>query len=289
MSGVPHYPLPPRGGIGLKPAHFADLLGAAARGAGPHWVEIHPQNYMMAGGPMHQWLGAVRSALPLSMHSVGLSLGDPGGVDRDELERLAVLVDRYEPAMVSDHLAWSSIDGESIPDLLELPLDRATLHHFAGEVSRVQDRLQRSMLIENPSRMVAFANDDYDEPEFLAELSRISGCGLLLDINNVIVSSINLGFNATDYVDRIDLALVGEIHVAGHAIEDHGDGFLIAIDDHGSSVSEQCWALLDHVITRGGPKPVLVERDNDVPHFAELAAETRRADGILLGALSDAA
>lgn len=289
MSGAPQRPLPARGGIGLKPSHFADVLDAAGRGVGPHWVEVHPQNYMMAGGPMHRWLTTVCDVLPVSFHSVGLSLGDPGGCDTEELERLAVLADRYQPAMISDHLSWSSLDGERIPDLLEVPMSDASLAHFASEIDRVQDRLRRPILVENPSRMLAFAGDDYDEPAFLAELCARSGCGLLLDVNNAIVSSINLGFDPEEYFDAIDALLVGEIHIAGHCIEDHGNGVCLAIDDHGSPVGEQCWDLLARLIQRIGPRPVLVERDNDVPAFAELAAECARADGLLLMELADAA
>ena len=289
MSGALQRPLPARGGIGLKASHFADVLDAAGRGAGLHWAEVHPQNYMMAGGPMHGWLTAIREVLPVSFHSVGLSLGDPAGCDRDQLERLAILIDRYQPAMVSDHLSWSSLAGERIPDLLEAPMTQASLTHFATAVSRVQDRLQRPILVENPSRMLAFAGDDYDEPAFLANLCARSGCGLLLDVNNVIVSSINLGFDPIDYLDVIDGQLVGEIHVAGHSIEDHGPGIRLAIDDHGSPISEQCWGLLARLIDRIGPKPVLVERDNDVPEFAELAAECARADRLLSMELAHAA
>jgi uncharacterized protein (UPF0276 family) len=289
MSGAPHCPLPPRGGIGLKPIHFADLLDAAERGAGPHWAEVHPQNYMMAGGPMHRWLTAVREALPISFHSVGLSLGDPDGIDSDELERLAALVERYEPAMVSDHLSWSSLDGERIPDLLEMPMTRDSLGHFVRQVDQVQERLRRRILIENPSRMLAFADDGFEEPEFLTELCSRSGCGLLLDVNNVIVSAINLGLDAEAHLDAINPGLVGEIHIAGHFIEDHGGGEILAIDDHGSPVSEQCWASLNRFLLRSGPKPVLVERDNNVPPFAELAAEVARADAPLAIGFADAA
>jgi len=281
MSGAPPWPLPPRGGIGLKPCHFTDVLGAAGRGA-PQWVEVHPQNYMMAGGPMHRWLTSIRDVLPLSFHSVGLSLGDPAGVDRAELERLAALVNRYQPSSISDHLSWSSLDGEQIPDLLPMPMTCASLAHFASEISRVQDRLGCTILVENPSRMLAFAHDEFDEPDFLAELCARSGCGLLFDVNNVIVSSINLGLDPVAYLDAIEPALVGEIHIAGHSLEEHEGVALLAIDDHGSPVGEQCWALLGRFLRRAGPKPVLVERDNDVPAYAELAAEVARADALLV-------
>lgn len=281
-------PPAPSGGIGLKSEHFTDFLDAAARGTGPKWVEVHPQNYMMAGGPMHRWLTAVREVAPVSFHSVGLSLGDPGGVDLEELERLAGLVDRYQPALVSDHLSWSSIDGEAFPDLLPLPMTHESLDHFVAQVDYVQERLGRRMLIENPSRMIAFAGDDYSEQDFLAELVKRSGCGLILDVNNVIVQEINLGIDANAYIDAVDGQAVGEIHVAGHALEDHG-GELLAIDDHGSPVSEECWSLLERLLDRIGPKPVLVERDNAIPSFEELAAEAARADQICQRSLADAA
>ena len=269
MFGVPPHPLPARGGIGLKSPHFTDVLDAAGRGAGPQWVEVHPQNYMMAGGPMHRWLTGIRAVIPVSFHSVGLSLGDPSGCDHDELERLALLADRYQPAMISDHLSWSSLDGERIPDLLEMPMTHASLTHFASQVGRVQDRLGQAILVENPSRMLAFAGDDFDEPSFLAALCARSGCGLLLDVNNVIVSGINLGFDPQAYLDAIDARL--------------------AIDDHGSPVGEHCWHLLERLVARIGSRPVLVERDNDIPAFADLADECARADALLTMALADAA
>lgn len=281
--------LPHRGGIGLKPAHYADLLAAHDRGAAPAWVEVHPQNYFGAGGPPHRWLTAVAERLPLSFHSVGLSLGSPGGLDRDELDALAALTERYQPAMVSDHLSWSSVDGEKFPDLLPLPMTSATLSHFAREIDRVQDRLGRSILIENPSRVLAFRGDEFDEPGFLCELAARSGCGLLLDINNILVGAINLGLDPHFYVDSIAPGLVGEVHVAGHKVERHEDGARTAIDDHGSPVSEECWRLLERFLARSGPRPVLVERDNDVPPFAELAAEAQRADAMLTREIRNAA
>lgn len=289
MAGEPHDDLPPRGGIGLKSCHFGGMLESAARGDGPQWAEIHPQNYWMPGGPMHHWLAAIRREIPVSFHSVGLSLGDPDGLDSQELDRLAALAERYQPAMISDHLSWSSLAGERIPDLLPLPMNHDSLAHFVAQVSRAQDRLGRTILIENPSRLLAFVGDEWDEPAFLAELCRRSGCGLLLDINNVIVTAINLGFDPMIFLQRIDPALVGEIHVAGHSVEDHGATGPIAIDDHGSPVSEQCWSLLQLFLRRSGPKPVLVERDNNVPAFAELAAEVARADTMIVMDLADAA
>lgn len=289
MAGAANESLPNRGGIGLKAPHFRAVLEAAKRGAGPAWAEIHPQNYAMAGGPLHNWLTAIGEFLPLSFHSVGLSLGDPDGCDREELERLACLVDRYQPGAVSDHLSWSSLSGERIPDLLPCPLTRDSLAHVVCEVSRVQDRLKRNILVENPSRMIVFAGDDYDEPEFLAELCKRSGCELLLDINNVLVSSMNLGFDPQQWLSSIDTAIVGEIHVAGHSIREPEPGLRIVVDDHGSAVSEGCWRLLAAFIDRAGPRPVLVERDNAVPAYSELAAEVSRADALLSGEIANAA
>ena len=276
--------LPPRAGIGLKSPHFAPFLDSRRQGAGavPTWVEVHPQNFMMGGGPMHRWLTAIREVAPLSFHSVGLSIGDPYGHDRDELERLAPLVRRYEPAMVSDHLSWSSIGGEYLPDLLPPPMTERTLDHFVREVSIIQERLGRTILIENPSRMLAFADDTFAEADFLSELSRRAGCGLLIDVNNVLVSRTNVGLDPLAYIDALPHATIGEVHIAGHAIEDHGDGALLAIDDHGSPVSEECWSLLEALLQRTGPRPVLLERDNDVPAFDELVAEATRADTLLL-------
>src|SRR3989344_5460704 len=236
--------LPRRAGFGLKPEHYADVLAAAERATLPAWAEIHPQNYFGAGGPPHRWLTAAAAHLPLSFHSVGLSLGAAAGVDADELEALALLCDRYQPAMVSDHLSWSNGGDDKFPDLLPVPYSHAALDHFAVQVDRVQQRLRRPMLIENPSRYVAYTGDDWSEVDFLHELCRRSGCGLILDINNVEVSAYNLGLDPDAWLAAVDPALVGEIHVAGHAVQDDGMGGTIAIDDHGSAVRASCWDRL---------------------------------------------
>ena len=232
----------------------------------------------------------MREAVPVSFHSVGLSLGSPGGPDRDELEALAALSDRFKPAMVSDHLSWSHLDGDKMPDLLAMPMTAETLRNFVQAVDAVQDRLWRTILIENPSRTRAFRGDSYSEAEFLIELARRSGCGLLIDVNNILVGATNLGFDPNAYVDAIASAPIGEIHIAGHSVEiDPDDGAGTAIDDHGSAVSEQCWSLLERLLARTGPLPVLLERDNNVPSYEELAAEAARADRLLTQELADAA
>lgn len=269
----------PGAGIGLKPQHYGSLL-AASRGGAISFVEVHPQNYFMAGGPAHRWLEAVAAEYPLSFHSVGLSLGGANGLDAHELEALAMLVDRYQPALVSDHLAWCATPDERFPDLLPLPMTPAVLTHVADQVSRVQDRLRRPMLVENPSRMLAFADDAMDEPDFLNQLARRTGCGILLDLNNVLVSATNLGLSAWDYLDAIDPVLVGEVHIAGHAVEAHGSGPL-AIDDHGSPPSDQVWTMLAAFLAAAGPRPVLMEWDTDVPDFATLEALAARAAALL--------
>lgn len=281
MSVPPLHSLPLRAGIGLRSRHYADVLDAAERGAAPAWAEVHPQNYFGAGGPPHRWLTAIADHLPLSFHSVGLSLGSASGVDADELEALAALCDRYEPAMVSDHLSWSNGPDDKFPDLLPIPYTNAALDHFVGEVARVQNRLGRSILIENPSRYLAYAKSDWDEVQFLHELCRRSGCRLLLDINNVEVSAFNLGLDPAPWLDAFDPALVGEIHVAGHAVKDDEMGGLIAIDDHGSAVRPRCWDLLATFLRRAGPKPVLVEWDTDVPDYDVLMAEAAKADALI--------
>ena len=280
--------LPRRAGFGLKPEHHADVLAAAERASLPAWAEVHPQNYFGAGGPPHRWLTAIAEHLPLSFHSVGLSIGSAAGVDREELTALAALCDRYEPAMISDHLSWSNGPHDKFPDLLPLPYTHAALDHFAVQLDRVQSVLGRTILIENPSRYLAFADDDWSEVEFLHELCRRSGCGLLLDINNVEVSAFNLGFDPAAWLDDLSRHLVGEIHVAGHARQDDDMGGSIAIDDHGSAVRDTCWALLARFVQRAGPRPVLVEWDSDVPAFAVLMAEVAKAEALLLAERVDA-
>ena len=283
--------LPSLVGIGLKPEHYASVLQSvsasnsahsAALGEAPAWLEVHPQNYYGAGGPPHRWLSAIAEHRALSFHSVGLSLGSAAGCDRDDLKQLAALCDRYEPSMVSDHLSWSGSAANRYPDLLPIPYTDEALGHFTAQISNVQDRLKRRILIENPSRYLAYAGDDMDEVDFLHLLCERSGCGILFDINNVVVSATNLGFEPITMIDSIDPALVGEIHLAGHAREEFDDGPLL-IDDHGSPVSELTWALFARFIQRAGARPVLIEWDTDVPDYATLMGEADKA-GLVMAA-----
>jgi uncharacterized protein len=272
-------------GIGLKPEHYAQVLQPLSASdpldcPHPAWCEVHPQNYFGAGGPPHRWLEAVAETYPLSFHSVGLSLGSAAGVDTIELEQLVALCDRYQPAMVSDHLSWSGSASNRYPDLLPIPYTHQALHHFSEQVSRAQDRLKRPMLIENPSRYLAFAHDEMEEADFMHQLCARSGCGILYDINNVEVSATNLGLNPDVMIDAIDPKLVGEVHLAGHAREEHDDGVLL-IDDHGSAVSDITWGLFQRFIARAGRKPVLIEWDTNVPEYPVLMAEAAKADAIM--------
>ena len=277
--------LPPLIGIGLKPAHYRDVLEPQPGFPLPGWVEVHPQNYFVDGGPPHRWLSAIAERYPLSFHSVGLSIGTADGLDTGELEELAALCDRYDPASVSDHLSWSGNSGDRYPDLLPIAYTRAALDHVAAQVDRVQGRLQRRILVENPSRYLAFAHDEMDEVEFIHALCRRTGCGLLFDINNVEVSCTNLQSDPLAYVDAIDPALVGEIHLAGHATEWH-DGKPLLIDDHGSHVTDLTWSLFERFVRRAGAKPVLIEWDTNVPDYAVLIAEAERAASIVERAVS---
>jgi uncharacterized protein len=275
--------LPPTMGIGLKPQHYLAVL---ARGDAvlpntipPDWVEIHPQNYFFDGGPPHRWLSAIAEEKPLSFHSTGLSLGSASGLDVEELDRLAKLVSCYNPASVSDHLSWSNTPNDHMPDLFPIPYTKDALLHFADQVGYVQDRLARRILIENPSRMFAFAADEMDEVTFLNALCAKSGCGILLDLNNVEVSATNIGFDAEAYVDAVDLDHVGEVHLAGHAVEQHESGPLL-IDDHGSPMSAFTLALYDRLCRRAGPLPTLIEWDTNVPDYAVLLDEMNRARSV---------
>ena len=274
--------LPRSGGIGLKSVHYSDVLDDIAKAKRPSWVEVHPQNYFGDGGPAHRWLTAIAGVYPLSFHSVGLSLGSADGLNAADLEKLAALCDRYQPAMVSDHLSWSGNAHDRYPDLLPIPYTQQALDHVAGEIGKVQDRLKRSMLIENPSRYLSYRDDEMSETDFIHALCRQAGCGLLFDINNVEVTATNVGLDMNAYIDAIDPAIVGEIHLAGHARENHDSGPLL-IDDHGSTVSDITWRLYRRFITRAGSKPTLIEWDTDVPEYAVLMAEVAKIDNVIGG------
>jgi uncharacterized protein len=270
-------PLPAAAGVGFKPEHFnAIRAGAAPVG----FLEVHAENYMGAGGPPHAQLTALRADFALSLHGVGLSIGGAGPLDADHLDRLAALIRRYQPESFSEHLAWSSHETGYLNDLLPLPYTAETLALVADHIDQVQDRLGVRMLLENPSTYVLFAQSTMSETDFLAEVARRTGCGLLLDVNNVFVSATNHRTDAMAYLDAFPLAHVGEIHLGGHTEESLPSGPLL-IDAHGSPVADPVWALYGAVLDRTGPLPTLIEWDNDVPAFDVLLAEARRAEAAL--------
>ena len=256
-------------GLGLKPAHFDAALACPAEGL---WFEVHPENYLVAGGPRLRWLEAVRAAHPVSLHGVSLSLAGTSLPDADHLQRFAALVRRIEPALVSEHLAWSAFDDACFPDLLPFPRSTESLHRIASAIDQTQTALGRRIAIENPSHYLRIDGHEWDEIDFLKELVRRTGCGLLLDVNNVHVSARNLGFDAIGYLNRFPGEAVMEIHLAGHST-DPSLGEALLIDSHDAPVAPEVWSLYRHLITRIGARPTLIERDGNVPAFDELLAE----------------
>jgi uncharacterized protein (UPF0276 family) len=268
-------PLPDRAGVGLKPEHIDEIL-ATRPNVG--FFEIHAENYMGDGGPPHRRLEAIRALYPLSLHGVGLSIGSPRPLDKDHLARLATVAKRYEPGMFSEHLAWSTHEVGFLNDLLPLPYTEETLGAVREHVDQTQTALGRRMLLENPSTYLRFAESAIPETEFLGEIARRTGCGLLLDLNNVEVQAGNHGFEPETYLDAFPLEHVGEIHLAGYAEAEDDAGHSLRIDAHDSPVRANVWALYEFVISRVGAKPTLIEWDNDIPDWATLHGEARRAD-----------
>lgn len=267
----------PTAGLGFKPEHFDAALASPAVGL---WFEVHPENYMAAGGPRPAMLEALRRERPLSLHGVGLSLAADADPDPIHLARLRAMVERYEPALVSEHLAWSAWRGAYHPDLLPFPRTVAALARVARNVEIVQAALRRPILVENPSLYMPLDGHEMTETDFLAELVASTGCGLLVDVNNVHVSANNLGFSAAAYLDAIPAEAVGEIHLAGHG-PDPTLGERLLIDTHGAPVAEAVWALYERLVARIGPRPTLIERDDDIPAFDVLMGERDRAQAIL--------
>jgi uncharacterized protein len=267
----------PSAGLGLKPRHYADALACPTAGL---WFEVHPENYMVAGGPRLGWLAAIRERHPLSLHGVGMSLAGAEPPDAEHLKALRALIDRFEPFVVSEHLAWSRHAGTYHPDLLPFPRTRALLDRICDHVDAAQDVLGRPLLIENPSLYLALKGHEMEEVEFLTALARRTGCGLLLDVNNVHVSARNLGFDPTVYLDAVPAGLIGEVHLAG-STPDPEWGETLLIDSHAAPVCEDVWALYDRLIARTGPRPTLIERDAELPPFEILLAERERAHGLL--------
>ncbi|MGI3184353.1 MNIO family bufferin maturase [Nioella aestuarii] len=274
--------LPNLSGIGYKPQHFQSLISAPGAVS---WLEIHAENYMGDGGRPLAQLRALADRFPISVHGVGLSIGGEGPLDPDHLSRLKHLCEWLNPASFSEHLAWSTHGDHYLNDLLPLPYTEATLTRVCAHIDELQEVLGRPMLLENPSTYLAFAESTMDEVTFLSEIAKRTGCGLLLDVNNVFVSATNQNWDPVAYVDAFPLAQVGEIHLGGHDEDEDEHGAPLLIDSHGREVVDPVWTLYAHTIARGGAKPTLVEWDNNVPDFPVLEAEAARAAAILQVAL----
>jgi len=283
-------PVPAGVGIGLRLPHHRWVLEHAPAAA---WLEVHPENYMR-NGTFEAELDLVRRDHPLSLHAVGLSLGSVDGVSREHLRRLAALLVRYEPALISDHLSWSAVDGVHFPDLLPLPYTEEALHVVVDNIHSVQSELKRPILVENPSSYLQIAESSLTEPEFLGELVRRCGCEVLLDVNNICVSAHNRGENPLDvlasFLRYLPLGCVGEIHLAGHAtLALEHCAVDLRIDDHGSRVSDEVWQLYAHAVGALGSRPTLIEWDKNLPEFAILREEADKAGDVCRLALAQEA
>jgi len=272
-------PIPPRGGVGLKAEHYRTIIETRPDIG---FFEVHAENYMGAGGPPHRYLSAIRERYPLSLHGVGLSIGADRPLDRDHLLRLNQLIERYAPGLFSEHLAWSSHDSGFLNDLLPVPYTCETLARVVEHIDQVQSFLGRQMLLENPSTYLAFTESTYSEIDFIAEVVRRTGCGLLLDVNNVYVASTNQQWDPIAYIDGYPLAYVQEIHLAGHTREADDKERPLLIDTHNRPVDEIVWDLFAHTVKRIGPAPTLIEWDADVPAWPTLKQEAERAEAIML-------
>ena len=272
-------------GLGLKPQHYDAALACPADGL---WFEVHPENYMVDGGPRLKWLDAIRARHAISLHGVALSLAADAEPDATHLPRLAALAQRIEPQLISEHLAWSTWRGAYHPDLLPFPRTQEALARIADNISRTQEALQRRIAIENPSHYLKIDGHDWNEIDCLIELTRRTGCGLLLDVNNVYVSARNLEFSAEQYIDSFPGDAVMEMHLAGHT-RDPNFGEALLVDSHDAPIAPPVWALYERLIARIGARPTLIERDDNLPEFNVLLAERERATAVLRGPLAEAA
>lgn len=264
-------------GLGLKPQHYEAALACSAQGM---WFEVHPENYMVEGGPRLAWLDTIRARHEVALHGVALSLAADAEPDPAHLARLAALVERIQPMLVTEHLAWSAWRGAYHPDLLPFPRTGEALQRIVDNVSRVQDVLHRPIAVENPSHYLRIDGHEWGEIDFLAELARRAGCGLLLDVNNVYVSARNLGFSAEAYIDAFPAHAVAEIHLAGHT-QDAAMGAALLIDSHDAPIAAAVWTLYQRLMARIGARPTLIERDDNLPGFEALHAERDAAQAVL--------
>lgn len=283
FSPTTHF-VPPRGGVGLKAPHYRTIIETLPDIG---FFEVHAENYMGAGGPPHRYLAAIREHYPLSLHGVGLSIGADRPLDRDHLQRLKDLIGRYAAGLFSEHLAWSSHDAGFFNDLLPVPYTAETLGRVSSHIDQVQDTLGRQMLLENPSTYLAFAESTYSEIDFIAEVVRRTGCGLLLDVNNVYVASTNQQWDPVAYIEAYPLSHVQEIHLAGYTSEADDKGRPLLIDTHNRPVDGFVWDLFAQTVKLIGPVPTLIEWDADVPAWPTLKAEAERAEAIMLATQSE--
>ncbi|NNE81954.1 MAG: DUF692 domain-containing protein [Silicimonas sp.] len=275
--------LPNKPGVGYKPQHFTAITENAGA---VEWLEIHAENYMGDGGRPIAQLRHLAERFAFSVHGVGLSIGGEGPLDPDHLARLKHLVGWLNPASFSEHLAWSTHESAFLNDLLPLPYTESTLARVADHIDELQDTVGRQMLLENPSSYLAFEESTLDETEFLREVADRTGCGLLLDVNNVFVSATNLDTDPRSYIDAFPLDLVQEIHLGGHDEDKDDHGAPLLIDSHGREIADPVWALFEYTIRRGGARPTLIEWDNDVPEWPMLEAEAQRAATMLETAIT---
>ena len=265
-------------GIAPKPQHYASLL---ADPQPPAFIEVHAENFLGAGGEPHASLRALRDRFPLSLHGVGLSIGGEAPLDARHVERIAALIERYQPDSFSEHLAWSSHGLNHFNDLLPLVYDKASLDRVCRHVDELQTRFRRRILLENPASYVEFAASSIAEGEFLGAVVKRTGCGLLLDVNNAYVSSINHGRDPADYLASLPLHAAGQVHLAGHAVDSDALGAPLLIDSHGSEVADSVWELYARALESTGPLPTLIEWDNDVPSYEVLRDQARQAQEFL--------
>ncbi|MYJ87465.1 MAG: DUF692 domain-containing protein [Rhodobacteraceae bacterium] len=278
--------LPSKPGVGFKSQHFQEII---EHPGDVSWFEIHAENYMGDGGRPIAQLKKLRENFPISCHGVGLSIGGEDPLDIDHLNRLQNLVSWLEPAVFSEHLAWSTHEGSYFNDLLPLPYNDTTLECVSEHIDQVQETLQRPMLLENPSNYLEFEESTHSEIEFIEKIAKRTGCFLLLDVNNVYVSSENRNFDPYGYLDDYPLNLVKEIHLGGHELEQMEGGPDLLIDNHASEVIDPVWTLYEYLISKTGPLPTLIEWDNDIPDWEKLSSEATKANCILSELSSKAA
>lgn len=269
--------IPAKAGIGLRFQHHQAVLDTRPDVA---WMEVHTENYM-GGGTSLRYLDAIRRDVPISLHGVGLSLGSAEGLDPAHLARIKDVAERIMPGLMSEHIAWSVIDGKYLADLLPLPMTEEALDVVCRHVDQMQSFLNRRILVENPSTYITFRHSTIPEWEFMAAVAERSGCGILCDVNNIYVSAQNHGWDASAYLAGLPPAAIGEVHLAGHAVRQLADGSTLRIDDHGSSVIPEVWALYQEALARFGPVPTLIEWDNNIPPLETLLEEARWAAGYI--------